>query len=62
MNNENNKLDFYVDTTSIFSNNYPLSSTIISVDSYASIEIDELKKTISQYREIILRRCPEELI
>jgi len=61
MNHENNKSDFYVDT-SIFSNNYPLASTIISVDHHASIEIDELKKTISHYREIILRRCPEELI
>lgn len=61
MNDENNKADFSIDA-SICSDNYPLGSTINTVDRHASVEIAELEKKISQYREIILRRCPEELI
>lgn len=61
MNNENNKLDFYANT-SLSGNDYHLRSSINALDPYAVVKIAELEKTISQYREIILRRCPEELI
>jgi hypothetical protein len=61
MNDENNKVDFSIDA-SIFRDNYPLGITINALDPYDVVKIAELEKTISHYREIILRRCPEELI
>jgi hypothetical protein len=65
MNHENNKSNFSIDTfagTSISGNHYYLKSTIAAVDPCDSLKIAELERMISHYREIILRRCPEELI